>query len=133
MKRTLLQELLPIGFECEHSTNPYQVAYISGLKTNDVSVQIISSGVQAFITHYDDFKKALSVLKDKGYNTAFDKGTSKFYEWRRIRAMTQTELAELIGVSQNEISRRETGKFTPKTDKLLLIADALQCDIKDLI
>ena len=133
MKRTLLQELLPIGFECEHLTNPHQVAYVSGLKTSDVTVQIISSGVQTFITHYDDFKKALDVLKDKGYNTVFDKDSSKIYEWRRIRAMTQTELAEKIGVSQNEVSRWEIGKFKPKTDKLLLIADALECDVKDLI
>lgn len=52
---------------------------------------------------------------------------------RTQKGLTQSELAEKIGVTQKDISRWETGERNPKTDKLLLIADALQCDLKDLI
>lgn len=57
----------------------------------------------------------------------------KIAQKRAENSISQQKLAEKIGVTQKDISRWETGKFTPKSDKLLLIADALQCDITDLI
>ena len=57
----------------------------------------------------------------------------KIKEIRLDRGMTQQQLAEQIGVSQQEVQRWEKGKFKPKTDKLVLIAKALDCDIMDLI
>jgi transcriptional regulator with XRE-family HTH domain len=46
---------------------------------------------------------------------------------------TQKELAEKIGVPQQNISRWETGEVIPKIDKLKLIAEVLGCTINDLI
>ena len=63
----------------------------------------------------------------------FGKDSSKICLIRTQKGLTQSELAEKIGVTQKDISRWETGERNPKTDKLLIIADALQCDIKDLI
>lgn len=52
---------------------------------------------------------------------------------RQRAGLTQQELAEKIGLSQKHISRWELEKFNPKINNLKKIADALQCDITDLI
>jgi transcriptional regulator with XRE-family HTH domain len=48
-------------------------------------------------------------------------------------SITQKELAEKVGVSQQNISRWETGEVIPKIDKLKRIAEVLGCTINDLI
>lgn len=52
---------------------------------------------------------------------------------RQNAGLTQQQLADKIGCTQKDISRWETGVRKPKVDKLMLIAVALNCDIKDLI
>lgn len=58
---------------------------------------------------------------------------NKIREIRNKQGMTQKELAERIGVRQKDVSRWESGVYNPKVDKLMLIAKALDCDIKDLL
>lgn len=49
------------------------------------------------------------------------------------RGLTQAQLAEIIGVHRNMVYGWETGKFKPRGENLLKLADALNCDARDLI
>ena len=49
------------------------------------------------------------------------------------RDLTQAQLAEIIGVHRNMVYGWETGKFKPRCENLLKLADALNCDARDLI
>ena len=48
---------------------------------------------------------------------------------RKIKRMTQTELAELVGTSYVMISQYELGKRNPKQETLDKIASALNCTV----
>ena len=52
---------------------------------------------------------------------------------RKQRGLTQTELAQLINVTQGAISQWENGNSRPTLDNLVAIARALNCSIDDLI
>lgn len=53
---------------------------------------------------------------------------------RRLKAsLTQAELAELIGVEQETISRFERGATLPPLNRLADIADALKCPLENLL
>ena len=49
------------------------------------------------------------------------------------RGLTQAQLAELVGVHKNMVYGWETGKFKPRGENLLKLADALNCNARDLI
>lgn len=49
------------------------------------------------------------------------------------RGLTQAQLAELVGVHKNIVYAWEAGNFNPRGENLLKIADALDCDAKELI
>ena len=49
------------------------------------------------------------------------------------RGLSQKQLAELIGVEQQHVSRWENGKHRPSVDVLIKIAAVLNCNIGDLI
>ena len=51
---------------------------------------------------------------------------------RQRKGMTQKELAEKLRVSQQNVSRWETGEVIPRLNKLKLIAEALECTIDEL-
>ena len=48
---------------------------------------------------------------------------------RRIKGMTQKELAQASRLTQSVIARLESKKATPQLDTLLKVASALGCDI----
>ena len=52
---------------------------------------------------------------------------------RRKRGLTQTELAEMIGVIPQTISSYECGRTEPELIRLLLISNVLATPINDLI
>lgn len=52
---------------------------------------------------------------------------------RKLKGHTQAELAELIGVEQETISRFERGATLPPLGRLADIADALKCPMEHLI
>lgn len=52
---------------------------------------------------------------------------------RLAAGLTQSQLAERIGVAAQHIGRWERGERNPKIDALIRIADALGCDLQNLI
>ena len=46
--------------------------------------------------------------------------------------MTQSELADKLGVNQSMIALYESGKRTPSVDALILIADIFNCSLDEL-
>lgn len=51
---------------------------------------------------------------------------------RKVRGLTQAQLAERLGVAQRDISNYESGKIKPRIDTAQKIADALGCAVEDL-
>lgn len=57
---------------------------------------------------------------------------SKILYYRKKQNITQTQLAEALGVTQAVVSLWETGEASPKSDRLPSIAKILGCAIDDL-
>ena len=57
----------------------------------------------------------------------------KIKEARKKKGYSQKELAEKLNCGYQNISQWETGKRKPKYENLVKIANALDCNIKDLI
>ena len=51
---------------------------------------------------------------------------------RRVAGMTQEELADMLGIAPDTLSRMENGRFAPKMGRLRSIAAALRCSVTDL-
>ncbi len=49
------------------------------------------------------------------------------------RNLSQVELAKKAHIAQNALSAYECGKISPKVEVLCKLAEALECDIKDII
>ena len=49
------------------------------------------------------------------------------------RGMTQVELAQKVGISQNALSFYEVGSRAPRMDVLYKLAEVLDCDVKDIV
>lgn len=52
---------------------------------------------------------------------------------RKEARMTICELAERVGLNYNTISQYETGVHKPRLENIQKIADALGCDLKDIV
>ena len=52
---------------------------------------------------------------------------------RKALGLKQEELAKMVGVGQNDISRYEIGESFPKRDTLKRLAAALGCTVDELI
>jgi len=52
---------------------------------------------------------------------------------RRLRDLTQEELAEKAGISAAAVYNAETGSHSPRLSTLEKIADVLEVDVRDLI
>ena len=57
---------------------------------------------------------------------------NRLREARRARGLSQTQLAEMVGVSRNTISSIETGQFSPTVKLALVICIALDKKFEDL-
>jgi len=51
---------------------------------------------------------------------------------REVRGMTQRRLAQILGTTEDCVSRYERGASTPGADRLRDIADALRVSMDDL-
>jgi DNA-binding XRE family transcriptional regulator len=51
---------------------------------------------------------------------------------RRMMGMTQEELAGILDITTDTLSRMEKGRFAPKMGRLPDIANALKCSVADL-
>ena len=58
---------------------------------------------------------------------------SKLARVRIARGLTQTQLAEMMGCTQADISRWERGPHAMGSRRLAQIARALECRIEDII
>lgn len=88
------------------------------------------------------FKKidAKKIVEEKRTDKIFDKSyneISKEYELirqvveaRKNLGLTQSKLAEVVGVSQQEISRFEKEKHMPKLSSFIKIVDAVGLKLK---
>lgn len=54
-------------------------------------------------------------------------------EYRKLKGITQAELAKKTGISLSNISKYESGNRNPKTDYLTKIATALELNINELL
>lgn len=59
--------------------------------------------------------------------------SSPIATFRKNAKLTQTQLAEKIGVSQKDISRWENGIVKPSVSSLKQLSEALGCKVDDLI
>ncbi len=53
-------------------------------------------------------------------------------EFRKRKNLKQSELAELLGVTQSHVSRWEGGEIHPTTANIFALAKALNCEVTDL-
>ena len=58
---------------------------------------------------------------------------SKIKEYRKLRNLTQEELAEKINIGTKQISRIEVGAFYPSITTFLKIVEVLDIDMSDFI
>jgi len=57
---------------------------------------------------------------------------NKLKESRTEKSLSQTQLAEMVGVSRNTISSIETGQFNPTAKLALILCIALDKKFEDL-
>ncbi len=57
---------------------------------------------------------------------------NKLKEYRTEAGLSQTQLAEMVGVSRNTISSIETGQFNPTAKLALILCIALDKKFEDL-
>ena len=85
------------------------------------------------LTH-KDVKETL--LKDHEVKQEYDLLQSEYdflvqmYKARTKRNVTQKQLSELSGIDQSNISKIETGEYSPSLKTMKKIADALNMDLK---
>ncbi len=59
--------------------------------------------------------------------------SDNLYHLRAARNMTQEQLAMLMGVSRQAISKWESGRAYPEMDKLVRLCGIFDCDLNDLV
>ncbi len=70
-----------------------------------------------FNNHYKDVEKEYELIK-------------RVVEVRKSKGISQKVLAEMVGISQQEISRFENEKHIPKLTSFIRILEALDMEIK---
>lgn len=59
---------------------------------------------------------------------------NQYIEYRKIRNLTQEDLADIMGIKRPNISRFETGQYNPSLDLLVKMAESMDLEIRiDLI
>jgi DNA-binding XRE family transcriptional regulator len=87
-----------------------------------------------------DAKRIMSSL-DRGEDEALPQAVAQrllndeapLRVWREYRGLTQTQLAEMAGVTQAMVTMIETGRRKGQTSTLKRLADALGVDVDDLV
>ena len=79
-------------------------------------------------------RRKLAALRDRvaaepDDRSFFARIAEQVVEHRRLRGLSQQELAELCGTTQPGIARFERGETPPRIDTLLRMADALDCEL----
>lgn len=57
----------------------------------------------------------------------------KIRQYRQKKGISQSQLADMLGVRQSTVAMWESGINKPRTDKLMEIAKVLGCTVADLL
>jgi transcriptional regulator with XRE-family HTH domain len=68
-------------------------------------------------------------LEDPEERKFLEQIAQQVVEHRRLRSLSQVELADLCGTTQPGIARFESGTSAPKVDTLRRVAAALDCEL----
>lgn len=55
---------------------------------------------------------------------------NQYIEYRKLRNLTQKDLADMMGIKRPNISRFETGQYNPTLDLLVKMAETMDLDIQ---
>ncbi|MFB0516804.1 MAG: helix-turn-helix domain-containing protein [Candidatus Neomarinimicrobiota bacterium] len=117
-----------------------------------INYQIITSrGKPRFaIVEYQTFMKLLEQFENQKKDRSATKRTRRRKEptaseltqlmrtnpikgWRLFRNMTQSDLADKTGLKQTHVSLMEANKIKPRENTLKKLAEALNCNVDDLV
>lgn len=59
-------------------------------------------------------------------------GGNKIAEFRKKAKLKQSELADLVGATQSQVSQWESGAVYPRQENIFALAKALGCEVLDL-
>ena len=57
---------------------------------------------------------------------------NRIRELREAKGLTQTELGEIVGVSQSTIDKYESGYITPPLNRAFKLTYVLGCEMQDI-
>ncbi|MBA4502303.1 helix-turn-helix domain-containing protein [Marinobacterium marinum] len=102
-------------------------------------VQVIKqAGQPAFaVIPYDEYLVLLRAnqrhLPARVVEMQTEGGLSRIAAWRSYRGMSQSELAERLGITQSSVARLERVDVTPRQRTLERVAIALGCTVEQLL
>ncbi len=80
-----------------------------------------------------ELSERIAALEKTVFYEKEDFSENVFRKLRVQKGMTQTELAQIVGVTRSYVARLENGKVLPNVETLKRIAKALSVSIEDLI
>lgn len=129
---TRTDKLVDVAFELHNRKTNKSIALT---RVNDKILIIEFIGGQQTHESWDkrDIADILHELRAKGYDTSI---SNPIAEWRRIRGLSQSQLAKKSDVSIKTIQKYESGERDfnkARLDIACKLAKALECEITDLI
>lgn len=71
-------------------------------------------------------------MKIKYKRWCHTKAKSKLYELREEKGWTDDDLARAAGISKSTVNRIENNRVSPTLDTLVMLSEALNCNISEL-
>ncbi|MGF2654833.1 helix-turn-helix domain-containing protein [Serratia marcescens] len=117
---------LVFSIECAKAVTASLIESFEELNTSDIERNLVV--IQSFLSDasqcFEYVAESNSRQKDKGVMTI----GSRIREIRKSRGITQKQLGEALGVTQQSVFSWESGIASPACDKLIPLAKALGCD-----
>ncbi len=57
---------------------------------------------------------------------------NRIAHYRKLKGLSQSEMAKMLGITQSHLSRWESGSVAPNTANVLALAKVLGCQVSDL-
>ena len=128
MDEAVLKRVLPHSMEAEQS--------VIGSMIMDREAIVIASelihGEDFYNKSYGVLFDSMVELNDQGQPVDLVTLQNRLKEARCEKGLSQSQLAELVGVSRNTISSIETGQFNPTAKLALILCIALDRKFEDL-
>lgn len=71
-------------------------------------------------------------MKEEKRNSLACRVGANIAAYRKLKGLTQAQLAEILGIGTDSLCRIERGTIAPRFQRLEDIADALGCSVSDL-